>query len=59
MIKTYTVSQDSNSKLWYAHKVGFPTIPVIGSFSLTKRIAQSYAANAMGLPISEYLKLRG
>ena len=39
----YTVSQDKNSGLWYAHMIGFPYIPVFGSFSERKRTALQYA----------------
>ena len=34
---TYTVSKDEKTGLWYAHKKGFPNIPVWDSFSKTKK----------------------
>ena len=37
MKRHYTVSKDEKSGLWYAHKAGFPWIPVLGTFSKTKR----------------------
>ncbi len=58
MKRTYTVSKDEKSGLWYVHKVGFPRIPVFGSFSKSKRTAQKYAADCMALPLKEYLQLK-
>ena len=58
MKRTYTVSRDNKSGLWYAHKVGFSYIPVLGSFSRSKRTAQKYASDCMGIPLKEYLKLK-
>jgi len=58
MKRTYVVSKDKKSGLWYAHMVGFPWIPVWGSFSKSKRAAQKVAANMMGLSLKEYLQLR-
>ena len=58
MKRTYTVSKDEKSGLWYAHKVGFPWIPVLGSFSKSKREAQRVAADCMWLPLKEYLQLK-
>ena len=58
MKRTYTVSKDEKSGLWYAHKVGFPWIPVFGSFSKSKRAAQRVAADCMALPLKEYLQLK-
>jgi hypothetical protein len=43
MSKGYTVSQCPQSKLWYAHMVGYSYIPVMGSFSDSKREAQKHA----------------
>lgn len=63
MKKRYTVSktQDSSGKeVWYAHMVGFPYIPVMserGTFG-TKKNALHIAADSMGLPYREYIKLR-
>jgi hypothetical protein len=58
MKRTYTVSKDEKSGLWYAHQVDFPRIPVFGSFSKNKRAAQRVAAACMGLPLKEYLQLK-
>lgn len=55
--KTTTVDGDP---IWYAHMVGFPNIPVMserGTFT-SKRIAMHTAADCMGLPYAEYMKLR-
>lgn len=56
MKRTYTVSK-AKSGAWYAHKVGYPWIPVLGSFRKSKRAAQRVAADCMGLPLKEYLQL--
>ncbi len=58
MKRTYTVSKDEKSGLWYAHKVGFPWIPVFGSFRKSKRAAQRVAADCMALLLKEYLQLK-
>jgi len=58
MKRTYTVSKDEKTGLWYVHKVGYPRIPVYGSFSKSKRTAQKYAANCMNIPLKEYLKIK-
>lgn len=58
MKRTYTVSKDEKSGLWYAHMVGYPWIPLLGSFSKNKRTAQKYAADCMALPLQEYLRLK-
>jgi len=58
MKRTYVVSKDKKSGLWYVHMVGFPWIPVWGSFSKSKRASQKVAANMMGLSLKEYLQLR-
>ena len=57
MKRTYAVSQDK-SGLWFAHRVNYPKIPVLGSFSKNKRAAQYIAANNMGLSLKEYLILK-
>ncbi|MFY9421933.1 MAG: hypothetical protein WAP91_02875 [Bacilli bacterium] len=57
MKRTYTVSK-SKSGAWYVHKVGYPWIPVLGSFRKSKRAAQRVAAEWMGLPLKEYLQLK-
>lgn len=43
MERRYTVSLDSKSGLWYAHRKGFPHVPVSGSFSKKKSDAMEYA----------------
>ena len=58
MKRTYTVSKDEKSSMWYAHKVGYPWIPVFGSCSKSKRAAQRVAADCMALPLKEYLQLK-
>jgi hypothetical protein len=58
MKRTYTVSKDEKSGLWYAHKAGFSWIPIFGSFSKNKRAAQRVAADCMALPLKEYLQLK-
>lgn len=58
MKRHYTVSKDEKSDLWYAHKAGFPWIPVLGTFSKTKRAAQKHAANLMAISLKEYLQLQ-
>jgi hypothetical protein len=58
MKKTYTVSQDKKSGLWYVHRVGFPGIPLFGSFTKSKRAALKHAADCMALPLKEYLQLK-
>lgn len=58
MKRTYTVSKAEKSGLWYAHKIGFPWIPVWGSFSKSKRVAQKHAADCMALSLKEYLQLK-
>ena len=58
MKRHYTVSKDEKSGLWYVHKAGFPWIPVLGTFSKTKRAAQKYAADLMAIPLKEYLQLQ-
>jgi hypothetical protein len=57
---TYTVSKEKSSNRWYAHKVGFSNIPVMserGTFG-TKKNALHIAADCMGIPYKEYMKLR-
>jgi hypothetical protein len=54
MKRTYTVSK-SKSGAWYVHKVGYPWIPVLGSFRKSKRAAQRVAAEWMGLRLKDYL----
>lgn len=57
---TYTVSKEKGSNRWYAHKVGFPNIPVMserGTFG-TKKNALHIAADSMALSYKEYMELR-
>ena len=58
MKRTYTVSKDDKSSLWYAHMVDFPKIPVFGSFSKNKKEAQKHAANMMGITLKEYYQTK-
>lgn len=58
MKRTYAVSKDDKTSLWYAHRVGFPWIPVLGSFSKNKKEAQKHAANMMGITLKEYYKTK-
>jgi len=58
MKRTYTVSKDEKSGLWYAHKAGFSWIPVFGSFRKSKRAAQRIAADCMAISLKEYLQLK-
>lgn len=58
---SYTVSQDKDTHLWYAHMVGYPYVPVMserGTFHKTKKGALQVAADSMGLPLKEYMQLR-
>lgn len=63
MRKAYTVSSTTNSEgkeVWYAHRVGYPNIPVMserGTFG-TKRNAMKIAADSMGLPLKEYMDIK-
>lgn len=57
MRRGYTVSYDDKSERWYAHMVGFPTIPVWGSFG-TKRHALQWAGWSMGMNYSDYMEWR-
>lgn len=56
MKRTYTVSKTQDGD-WYAHKVGYPGIPVFGSFG-TKHHALTVAAQKMCLPLKEYMALK-
>lgn len=53
---TYTVSKEKGGK-WYCHQVGYPGIPVFGSFG-DKKKALHVAADSMGLSYKEYMALR-
>ena len=39
----YTASKAAKSGMWYAHMVGYPYIPVLGSFCNTKQGALKIA----------------
>ena len=56
-IKGYTVSKDKNG-YYYAHRIGYPNIPVFGSFSKTKKEVLKTCACAMGLFYDEYIGWR-
>lgn len=53
----YYVAVQDKSGVWYATKKGYD-IPVMGSFSKTRRGAQKYAAACMALTYSEYMEDR-
>lgn len=54
----YTVSFDGKwSQKWYAHKVGYPNIPVFDSFG-TKKYALTVAGNLMGMTYEQYMEWR-
>lgn len=57
---TYTVSKEKDSNRYYAHKVGFPNIPVMSERGTlgTKKNALHIAADSMRLPYKEYMTLR-
>lgn len=57
MKKTYVVSKDKDSGLYYAHMKGYSYIPVFGSFG-TKKHAEEFAAMKMCLPLKEYRQLK-
>ncbi len=54
----YTVSKDEKSGYWYAHKQGFPNIPVFGTFEKTKKRALKHAADCMALTLEQYMEYR-
>ena len=58
MKRYYTISKAEKSGLWYAHKAGYPWIPVLGTFSKTKRAAQKHAADLMAISLKEYLNCK-
>lgn len=49
-MRTYTVTKDRESGLWYAHQRGFPYVPVFGSFSERKSDAMEYVKMYNNLP---------
>lgn len=64
MKRTYTVSSCvdtiTGKKIWYAHHVMSPYIPVMserGTFG-TKKHAMQIAADSMGLPLKEYINMK-
>lgn len=57
-MRTYTVSKDEKSGLWYAHQKGYPWIPIFGSFYKTKKRALQVAADWMGLTYEQYMEFR-
>lgn len=48
----YTVSKEKGGQ-WYCHQVGFPYVPVFGSFG-DKKKALHVAAEMCGLPYKEF-----
>lgn len=53
---TYTVSKEKGGK-WYAHAADTPHFPISGSHG-DKKHALKVAANLMGIPLKEYMKIR-
>lgn len=53
---SYVVSKEKGGQ-YYCHRVGFPYVPVFGSFG-NKKHALKCAADSMGLTLKEYMKLR-
>lgn len=51
-MKHYTISQDKGGA-WYAHMVGYPWIPVFGSFGSRQKATQC-AADNMALTLEQY-----
>lgn len=57
---SYTVSKCRGENKWYAHAIGYDNVPVMserGTF-VDKKTALHIAADCMGLPYKEYMKLR-
>lgn len=50
MDRHYTVSKDTKTGLWYAHRRGFSYVPIAGSFSEKKSEAMEYAKMYDNLP---------
>ena len=55
-VMAYTVSEKDG--IWYAHMVGYPNIPVFGSFRKRRSDAMRVAADSMGLSYKEYIYCR-
>ena len=53
---SYDVSKNEKG-VWYAHRSGWPGIPVLGSFGSKKR-AMFIAGNLMGLTYEQYVEWR-
>lgn len=53
---TYTVSKEKGGK-WYTHATDTPHLPISGSHG-DKKHALKVAANLMGIPLKEYMKIR-
>lgn len=49
-MRSYIVSKDPKSSLWYCHMAGYPYIPVAGSFCEKKADAKEYAKMMCGIP---------
>lgn len=54
----YTVTKDEKTGLWYAHKKGYPYLPVFGTFERTKKRALKHAADCMGMTFEQYMEFR-
>ena len=57
IVHGYTVSKDKNG-YYYAHRIGYPNIPVWGSFSKSRKQALKHCACAMALFYDEYMEWR-
>ncbi len=57
---TFDVAKEKGSKRYYAYDVEDPSVPVRGSKATygTKKDALHNAAENMGIPYKEYMKLR-
>lgn len=58
----YTVSQEKESGLWYAHMTGYSYIPSVingrDTFHKSHKYALKNAAIMMELPYEEYMQIR-
>ena len=58
MRKGYVVSKTKDGEYWYAHRVGYPNIPIFGSFTKKKTEALHTCADWMALTYKEYMEAR-
>lgn len=54
----YTASKTKDGEYWYAHRVGYPNIPVLGSFCKTRKGAYQHCANLMAMFLDQYMDVR-